>query len=99
MNPIFLVCHAFAHVIHGFVVVDKLTVTFFFGLIAGVYYVRERKLLACAFFIHELVARADADLNGAKNIRWRAEVNQPIVSRLCEQVFEAQRQAPLLVGR
>ena len=36
----------------------------------------------------------DADLNGAKNIRWRAEVNQPIVSSLCEQVFEAQGQAP-----
>ena len=99
MNPIFLVCHAFAHVIHGFVVVDKLTVTFLFGLIAGGYYVRERNLLACAFFIHELVARADADLNGAKNIRWRAEVNQPIVSSLCEWVFDAQGQASLLVGR
>ena len=59
---------------------------------------RERNLLARAFFIHELVARADADLNGAKDIRWRAEVNQPIVSSLCERVFEAQGQASLLVG-
>jgi hypothetical protein len=28
MNPIFLVCYAFAHAIHGFVVVDKLTVNY-----------------------------------------------------------------------
>jgi len=39
----------------------------------------------------------DADLNGAENIRWRAEVNQPIVSSLCE-VFEAQGQAHLFRG-
>jgi IS605 OrfB family transposase len=40
----------------------------------------------------------DADLNGAKNIRWRAEVNQPIVSSLCGRVFEAQGQAHLFRG-
>jgi len=31
--------------IHGFFLIDKLAVTFLFGIIAGVYYVRERNLL------------------------------------------------------
>jgi len=42
-NSIVLSSVSFAF-IHGFTVVDKLAVTFMFGLIAGTYYVRERNL-------------------------------------------------------
>lgn len=43
-RPIIFSSIAFAF-IHGFWVVDKLAVTFLFGIIAGAYYVRERNLV------------------------------------------------------
>ncbi|MCX6659202.1 MAG: transposase [Candidatus Bathyarchaeota archaeon] len=40
---------------------------------------------------------ADADLNAAVNIRWRAEVNQP--TAVCQRVLELEPQAhPFRVG-
>jgi len=46
--------------IHGFIVLDKLVVTFLFGLIAGAYYVKERNIpvLIAAAIVVDVIAFA-----------------------------------------